>query len=262
VRLRKPKRLPFLLARVSRTDGQRAYVCSGCHRWSWCAGPAGARRACRRLDGLSGRGGASIGDPLRTPVVRSGAAEETAEELAHARNGRPGRPAWASGVVDAAAVPDTRKLASPRRASIIWLTRSVRSPLAITQQITARTTIARNTRAPSAGMPSSAGRAAGRTPAAVRPACLSMFATARITVQPCAAAERAAGGPTSPAGRHTPAADDARSRRTRSRLAPTGTPWRTGPGHPKEADRRRPPAGAPPGEQPAPSSAVPRPRPH
>ena len=51
VRLRKPKRLPFLLARVSRTDGQRAYVCSGCRRWSRRVGPAGARRACRRLDG-------------------------------------------------------------------------------------------------------------------------------------------------------------------------------------------------------------------
>ena len=38
-----------------------------------------------------------------------GAAEETAEELAHARNGRPGRPAWASDVVDAAEVPGTRK---------------------------------------------------------------------------------------------------------------------------------------------------------
>jgi hypothetical protein len=62
VRLRKPKRLPFLLARVSRTGGQRAYVCSGCHRWSRCVGPAGARRACRRLDGLSDRGGVSIGD--------------------------------------------------------------------------------------------------------------------------------------------------------------------------------------------------------
>jgi hypothetical protein len=64
VRLRKPKRLPFLLARVSRTNGQRAYVCSGCHRWSRCVGPAGARRACRRLDGLSARRGVSIGDPL------------------------------------------------------------------------------------------------------------------------------------------------------------------------------------------------------
>jgi hypothetical protein len=51
VRLRKPKRLPFLLARVSRTDGQQAYVCSGCHRWSRRVGPAGARRACRCLDG-------------------------------------------------------------------------------------------------------------------------------------------------------------------------------------------------------------------
>ena len=29
MRLRKPKRLPFLMARVSRTDGQRAYVRSG-----------------------------------------------------------------------------------------------------------------------------------------------------------------------------------------------------------------------------------------
>jgi hypothetical protein len=40
---------------------------------------------------------------------------ETAEELADARNGRPGRPAWASGVVDAAEVPGTRKagLAAP-----------------------------------------------------------------------------------------------------------------------------------------------------
>jgi hypothetical protein len=32
VRLRKSKRLSFLLARVSGTDGQRAYVCSGCYR--------------------------------------------------------------------------------------------------------------------------------------------------------------------------------------------------------------------------------------
>jgi hypothetical protein len=68
VRLRKPKRLPFLLARVSRTDGQRAYVCSGCHRWSRCVGPAGARRACRRLDGLSDRGGVSIGDRHRDGI--------------------------------------------------------------------------------------------------------------------------------------------------------------------------------------------------
>ena len=62
-RLTEPKRLPFLLARVHKTDGQRAYVCSGCHRRSRCVGPAGARRACRRLDGLSDRGGVSIGDP-------------------------------------------------------------------------------------------------------------------------------------------------------------------------------------------------------
>ena len=38
----KPKRLPFPLARVSRTDAQRAYVCSGCHRWSRRVGPTGA----------------------------------------------------------------------------------------------------------------------------------------------------------------------------------------------------------------------------
>jgi hypothetical protein len=31
---RKPRRLPFLLARVSRTAGQRAYVCSARHRRS------------------------------------------------------------------------------------------------------------------------------------------------------------------------------------------------------------------------------------
>jgi len=72
VRLRKPKRLPFLLARVSRTDGQPAYVCSGCHRWSRCVGPAGARRACRHLDGLSDRGGVSIGDPLTDAVTLAG----------------------------------------------------------------------------------------------------------------------------------------------------------------------------------------------
>jgi hypothetical protein len=44
-----------------------------------------------------------------------GAAEETAEELAHARNGRPRHPAWASDVVDAAEVPGTGKagLAAP-----------------------------------------------------------------------------------------------------------------------------------------------------
>ena len=59
--------------------------------------------------------------------------------------GRSGRPASVSDLVDGAAVPGARKLASPRRASIIWLTRSVRSPLAITQQITARTARARNT---------------------------------------------------------------------------------------------------------------------
>ena len=62
--------------------------------------------------------------------------------------GRSGRPASVSDLVDGAAVPGARKLASPRRASIIWLTRSVRSPLAITQQITARTARARNTAYP------------------------------------------------------------------------------------------------------------------
>jgi hypothetical protein len=70
VRLRKPKRLPFLLAKVSRTDGQPAYVCCGCHRWSRCVGPAGARRACRGLDGLSDRGGVSIEDPSTDTSAR------------------------------------------------------------------------------------------------------------------------------------------------------------------------------------------------
>jgi hypothetical protein len=56
----------------------------------------------------------------------------------------------------------------PRRASIIWLTRSVRSPLAITQQSAASTATARNTTAPSAGRPTPASTAArersGRRP--------------------------------------------------------------------------------------------------
>ena len=34
----------------------------GCHRCSVRVGPTGARRACRRLDGLSDRGGVSMGD--------------------------------------------------------------------------------------------------------------------------------------------------------------------------------------------------------
>ena len=36
-RLTEPERLPFLLARVSRTAGQRACVCSGRHQWSRCS---------------------------------------------------------------------------------------------------------------------------------------------------------------------------------------------------------------------------------
>ena len=105
--------------------------------------------------------------------------------------GRSGCSAWASDVMDGAAVPGAGKLASPRRASIIWLTRSRAVSARYHQQITARTTMARNTRAPSAGMPSRASRATGSAPAAVRPACLSMSA-ARITVPPCAAVGPAA----------------------------------------------------------------------
>src|SRR6266705_503215 len=69
VRLRKPKRLPFLLARVSRTDGQQAYVCSGCHRWSRRVGPAGARRACRRLDGSATEEASQLGIRMRTRLA-------------------------------------------------------------------------------------------------------------------------------------------------------------------------------------------------
>ena len=128
MRLRKPKRLPFLLARVSRTDGQRAYVCSGCHRWSRCVGPVGARRACRRLGGLSDRGGVSIGDPPadtsalpvltrcgpRTAVRYPGTSPPEpagpspaglwacglfAAALAFPGHGRDGEPVWAGGAV-------------------------------------------------------------------------------------------------------------------------------------------------------------------
>lgn len=35
----------------------------GCYRCSGRVGPTGARRACRRMGGLSDRGGVSIGDP-------------------------------------------------------------------------------------------------------------------------------------------------------------------------------------------------------
>src|SRR5437764_5936141 len=35
----------------------------GCHQCSGRVGPSGARRACGRLDGLSDRGGVSMGDP-------------------------------------------------------------------------------------------------------------------------------------------------------------------------------------------------------
>jgi hypothetical protein len=45
----------LLLAWVSRTDGQRAYGCSGCYRCSRRVCPTRARWACRRLDGLGDR---------------------------------------------------------------------------------------------------------------------------------------------------------------------------------------------------------------
>jgi hypothetical protein len=48
------------------------------------------------------------------------------------------------------------------------------------QQITRTTRMARKTTAPSAGMPTSATRAAGSAPAAARPAYFSMFFTARV----------------------------------------------------------------------------------
>jgi hypothetical protein len=64
----KPERLPFLLARVGRTGGQQAYVCSGCHRYSGRVGPAGAGRACRRLDGLSDREASESGIGQRATV--------------------------------------------------------------------------------------------------------------------------------------------------------------------------------------------------
>ena len=80
-------------------------VCRSSRRSPGVPSPRRAQRPRRRLN----RGS------FTDTVVRPGAAEETAEELAHARNGRPGRPAWASDVVDAAEVPDTRKagLAAP-----------------------------------------------------------------------------------------------------------------------------------------------------
>ena len=80
-------------------------MCRSSRRSPGVPSPRRAQRPRRRLN----RGS------FTDTVVRPGAAEETAEELAHARNGRPGRPAWASDVVDAAEVPDTRKagLAAP-----------------------------------------------------------------------------------------------------------------------------------------------------
>jgi len=74
-------------------------VCRSSRRSPGVPSPRRAQRPRRRLN----RGS------FTETVVRPGAAEETAEELAHARNGRPGRPAWASDVVDAAEVPGTRK---------------------------------------------------------------------------------------------------------------------------------------------------------
>lgn len=66
-----PKRLSFLLARVSRTDGQRAYVCSGLpsvqrargsnRRSPGVPSPGRAQRLGRRLNR-----GSSSGSPLRT----------------------------------------------------------------------------------------------------------------------------------------------------------------------------------------------------
>jgi hypothetical protein len=55
------ERLPFLLAAAERMVNGHAFA-RGCHQCIRRVGPAGARRACRRLDGLSDRGGVSIGD--------------------------------------------------------------------------------------------------------------------------------------------------------------------------------------------------------
>jgi len=55
------ERLPFLLAAAERMVNGHTFA-RGCHQCIRRVGPAGARRACRRLDGLSDRGGVSIGD--------------------------------------------------------------------------------------------------------------------------------------------------------------------------------------------------------
>ena len=71
--LRKPKRLLFLLARVSRTDGQRAYVCSGCHRWSRRVGPTGARGRAVASTGSATEEASQSGIVIRTesePIQR------------------------------------------------------------------------------------------------------------------------------------------------------------------------------------------------
>ena len=94
-----------------------------------------------------------------------------------------------------AACPGGRQLASPRPASSIRLTRSVRSPLPMTQQVTTSTRTARKTSAPSAGRPSPDSRTAGSTPAAALPACFSTAFTALLPAGAAPTAPRAGARP-------------------------------------------------------------------
>ena len=102
------------------------------------------------------------------------------------------------------------------------------------QHVTPAARTARNTRAPSAGRPTRATRAAGTIPAATFPARRSTAATAPVTAPRRAAAgratQRAAAAPPGPAGPRMLTAGADLRRHARFPTVRTGTPRHTGPG--------------------------------